>query len=248
MAANKADIEWFEAYLCDELSAGELQNFERRIESEKSFREAFEEYKKFRQGVEWASLADSLEEVKQIHQSLSDNELDLKKPTLPPIRNLSISPAWTIAATLLLGVMITTFYFQVIRPDGGSSIVQLNSPEDMHPLYGTGGDDIPLFENQLRVEIVRPSTITGFSDTVQILFQIFQAENEMLAVDTSSLAVILMTPFDQIIRDFKNDAFYAMYYEQKAPMPSVLQVANERVAYSVPINQTVWHKLIKNER
>ncbi|NND31049.1 MAG: hypothetical protein HKN76_00570 [Saprospiraceae bacterium] len=247
MAADRSNIEWFEAYLSNELSEEEVQAFDRRIEMESSFREAFEEHKKFQQVVEWASLANSLEEVKHIHQSLSDDHLDLKKPQLPPIRKLSISSAWTIAATLLLGVLITTFYFQVIRPDGGTSIVQFNS-EDIHPLYGTGGDDIPVFENQLRVGIVRPATNSGFSDTTQILFQIFQAEIELLAVDTSSLSVILMTPFDKIIRDFENDEFYALYYEQEAPRPSVLQVANERVAFSVPINQTVWDKLVKNER
>ena len=243
MSPFESNLEWFEAYLSDELSESEVQEFERRMQDDKSFRAAFEDHKKFRQGIEWASLADSLEEVKRIHQTMSDSDLNVSKSKEAPIRRLSTLPSWSLAATLLLGILITTFYFQVLRSDQRSNFANFNDLEEIHPLYGTGGEEIPIFETQLNVRIITRASTSPATDSAKILLQVFQSEKETLFIDTSAMAIILTTPFEKIVSDFDDDRFYATYYHQEEPIPSVFQLASNEVAYSIPIHRQQWDQL-----
>ncbi|MBK8504214.1 MAG: hypothetical protein IPL46_19605 [Saprospiraceae bacterium] len=124
-----------------------------------------------------------------MHQTINDEELkfDIKEsqPAFPLKRYLSI------AAALILGILITSLYF-IASP--GSAQMAVIDPTDPPDLYGTGGDEIPLFEEVIQVRIEYIPQENPAIELAQIRLQIFEAKTESFVIDTSTLSLVLFTP------------------------------------------------------
>ena len=239
MEDSRANIEWFEDYLTGEISAEDHHVFERRLSEDIAFRNAFDEHKRLREGLEMVSLAHTLEQVKRIHHTISDQDLKPQSSERP--KTILIRNWQTMAATLLIGILMTTAYFKLADSEGSFS----GTGSDVPTLYGSGDEQIPILEKNLMVTVVQFDSSFKSTRLEQIMFQVFQSRSqELLKMDTINHSIALWTPYDKTVSDIQNEHFTWTYYRNPDHGIPVFQMVSEDAAFSLPVPLERWLQMI----
>jgi hypothetical protein len=240
MEHSRANIEWFEDYLTGEISAEDRDVFERRLSDDAAFRQAFDEHKRLREGLEMASLSHSLEQVRRIHSTLSDE--DLKPQSAERSKTVHIRNWQTMAATLLIGILMTTAYFKLRDFESGSFN---GTGSDGPALYGSGNEQIPILEKNVTVTVVHFDSSFKSTQMEQVMFQVFQSRSqELLRMDTTNHSIALWTPYDKTVSDIQNERFNWTYYSNPDHGIPVFQMVSEDAAFSLPVPPARWLQMI----
>ena len=232
-------IEEFEKYITGEFSEPEQTAFEQQLREDKTFADAFAEHRKLRKGIEWASISGTLAEVRKIHDSLEAEDLTLVTAT--PVRRLGIGKWLSVAAALVFGVLMTVLYFEIGRPTKpGERFVKIDDQKDQ--LYGTGGDEIPIYEalHQVVIEGMIP---TGGDGSPQVLIQVFSHATEKLLIDTFTNAVIYLTPYEHRVEDLEKGTLSILYRHGSERITGSLQFIGSSHVIGIPMTTTHWDQL-----
>ncbi len=238
------NLELFEKYLNGELSKIEGFDFEKKLKDDPEFLEAFNAHKNLRKGIEWATISNSLEQVKRIHKAVVDDNLKLEAKPAKHIKGNSLSNFRSLAAMLLVGILATTIYFKVFSPTQDTDHFVNLDLDNSHLLYGTGGENIPLIDMLYEVKVDSIPSV-GPGGTESILFQLFISDNEAFVIDTTALAVVLFTPYQEIVEAFEQKEFQAIYYHRTDESASTFQLVSEKAVFSLPMSNNYWTQLTK---